>query len=199
MSLRRRYIIKLLAKQLVLLYNIFINLREALIMNLKEHLLSRGFDSNKYVCWLNEPVMTLPLWDFSGKLVGYQTYNPSAPKVQGTDPLEVKYYTYSTKQTVWGLETLTREEARVFLTESVFKAVALHNFGLPALSVCGSKVSKPLMQELELQNFLLVPVGDNDKAGEEFSRSFSHEGLVSPRDLDEMSTEELSHMFSKFL
>ena len=78
---------------------------------LTEHLLSRGFDTEKYHCWLSqEGWLTVPLYDFSGMLRGYQTYNPSAPKGHGKCPFEAKYFTYSTTQCVWGLETLNGDE-----------------------------------------------------------------------------------------
>ncbi|QIN92029.1 hypothetical protein [Phage NBEco002] len=74
---------------------------------LTQHLLSRGFDADKYHCWLSpEGWLTVPLYDFSGMFRGYQTYNPSAPKGHGKCPFEAKYFTYSTTQCVWGLETL---------------------------------------------------------------------------------------------
>ncbi|QYW05039.1 hypothetical protein pEaSNUABM21_00025 [Erwinia phage pEa_SNUABM_21] len=77
----------------------------------------------------------------------------------------------------------------VFLTESVFKACALHRLGLNAWSVLGSNVSDYLYHQLSLLNLHFVCLGDADKAGEEFSQTFGR-GAVSA-DLDEMTDEQL--------
>lgn len=162
---------------------------------LTQHLLSRGFDTDKYHCWLS-PVgwLTVPLYDFSGMLRGYQTYNPSAPKGHGKCPFEARYFTYSTTQCVWGLETLNGDEKVVLIAESVFKAVALHNAGYPALAMLGSSPGKALLKQLKLLPFKLVAVGDNDPAGEKFARKLN--GFVSPVDVDEMSTENLKNFLA---
>lgn len=85
----------------------------------------------------------------------------------------------------------------VFLTESVFKACALHNAGFNAWSVLGSDVSYNLLQQLLLLPYHFVCAGDDDAAGLKFSRTF-RDGFVS-RDLDELSTEEVHALASKFL
>ncbi|AXC41403.1 DNA primase [Salmonella phage S147] len=165
---------------------------------LKQHLLSRGFDSDKYHCWLSPyGWLTVPLYDFSGMLRGYQTYNPSAAKGHGKCPSEAKYFTHSSTQCLWGLETLTGNEGLVLVAESVFKAVALHNAGYAALAMLGSSPSKALLKQLKLQPFKVVAVGDNDSAGEKFARKLN--GFVSPVDVDEMSTENLKNFLAKKL
>lgn len=160
------------------------------LQELREHLLSRGFDDTKYHCWLSpRGWLTVPLYDLSGMLRGYQTYNPSAARGHGTCPSEAKYFTHSSVQCVWGLETLEGTESTVLVAESVFKAVALHNAGYPALAMLGSSPGKALLAQLKLLRCKLVAVGDNDSAGEKFAKKLN--GFVSPVDVDEMTTEDL--------
>lgn len=85
----------------------------------------------------------------------------------------------------------------VFLTESVFKACALHRAGFNAWAVLGSDVSVSLYQQLALLPYRLVFAGDDDKAGLKFSRTFKY-GFVS-RDLDELSTEEVYALANPFV
>lgn len=84
----------------------------------------------------------------------------------------------------------------VFLTESVFKACALHRLGFNAWSVLGSDISTQLKQQLLLLPYEFVCAGDDDKAGLKFSRNFKR-GFTS-HDLDELSSEEVFRLASQF-
>ncbi|QZE59602.1 hypothetical protein pEaSNUABM39_00022 [Erwinia phage pEa_SNUABM_39] len=88
-----------------------------------------------------------------------------------------------------GDRKLNLNGSTVFLTESVFKACALHRLGLNAWSVLGSNVSAHLYHQLRLLGLRFVCLGDDDKAGQEFSQTFGL-GAVS-NDLDEMTDEQL--------
>lgn len=49
-------------------------------MNLTEHLLARRYDPALYKTqWLDEQSLTVPLFDFGGRLKGTQTYSPIIP------------------------------------------------------------------------------------------------------------------------
>lgn len=49
-------------------------------MNLTEHLLSRRYDPALYKTqWLDEQSLTVPLFDFGGRLKGTQVYCPIIP------------------------------------------------------------------------------------------------------------------------
>ncbi|KAN0037823.1 hypothetical protein ACTFIV_003178 [Dictyostelium citrinum] len=109
-------------------------------------------------------------------LKGYQVYTPDAPE-------------NATKPKRSALPT-------VFLTESVFKACALHRLGLNALSVLGSTLCNPLYHQLPLLLVDLVCCGDDDKAGLECSQTFGR-GFVS-HDLYELSPAELLHLTRPF-
>lgn len=70
------------------------------------HLLERGYDLARYpTSWVTDTQLTVPLFDFDGKLKGYQTYTPDAPK-KTKNPKEAKYFTrmMGHGQLVWGLE-----------------------------------------------------------------------------------------------
>lgn len=71
-----------------------------------EHLTSRGYDLARYpTSWLTDTQLTVPLFDFAGKLKGYQTYTPDASK-KTKNPKEAKYFTrmMGHGQLVWGTE-----------------------------------------------------------------------------------------------
>src|ERR1700741_4023271 len=112
-------------------------------MTMNDHLLSRHFDVSKdpHVA-VTEESCTFPLWNLSGQMVGYQTYNPSQPKKEVGDPKLQKYFSWVTKPcaskngelAVWGLETLTKDTKYLFLTEGVFDAARLHWHGLDAVA-----------------------------------------------------------------
>ena len=96
-----------------------------------------------------------------------------------------------------GDQKLNLNGSTVFLTESVFKACALHRLGLNAWSVLGSNVSDGLYQQLRLLGLRFVCLGDDDKAGQEFSQTF---GLgTTSKDLDELDKEQLLELTLPFL
>lgn len=96
-----------------------------------------------------------------------------------------------------GDQKLNLNGSTVFLTESVFKACALHRLGLNAWSVLGSDVNTHLYRQLRLLGLRFVCLGDNDAAGEKFSQTF---GLgTTSKDLDEMTDEELRDLTLPFL
>lgn len=103
---------------------------------------------------------------------------------------------YSAANSWCGERKLELNGTTVFLTESVFKACALHRVGANAWSVLGSNVSPYLFQQLSLLGLRFVCVGDEDKAGEEFANTFRY-GCTS-KDLDELSLDELYDLTNRF-
>lgn len=96
-----------------------------------------------------------------------------------------------------GDRKLNLNGSTVFLTESVFKACALHRVGLNAWSVLGSDVSLHLYHQLRLLGLRFVCLGDDDAAGEKFSQTF---GLgTTSKDLDEMTDSELLDLTLPFV
>lgn len=96
-----------------------------------------------------------------------------------------------------GDRKLNLNGSTVFLTESVFKACALHRVGLNAWSVLGSDVSLHLYRQLRLLGLRFVCLGDDDAAGEKFSQTFVL-GTTS-KDLDEMTDSELLDLTMPFV
>lgn len=74
---------------------------------METHLASRGYDLARYpTSWVTDTQLTVPLFDFAGRLKGYQTYTPDAPK-KTKNPKEAKYFTRmmgSGQSAVWGTE-----------------------------------------------------------------------------------------------
>jgi len=165
-----------------------------------EHLLSRHFDVNMYKTVFVDTVnniLTVPLWNLSGQLVGYQKYNPNGDK-NGNDVLNAKYFTYISKGQigVWGLETLHLNSRIVVICEGIFDACRVHNFRLPALAVLSNNPS-------HLRNFLsilgkkTISICDGDKAGEMLSKYSSvNIQLSDGKDLGDLTDTEIENLFS---
>lgn len=138
--------------------------------------------------WIDEDSATFPLFDFNGSLSGYQRYTPRFPK-DGPNPQECRYFTFSpNKQLVWGLD-FPLKNGPIFLTESIFKASAIHLAGYNAWSVNGSSLSKSLKQQLALLPHRFIPIGDDDVSGKKFANQYPG-GFVYD-DIDEVPQESL--------
>lgn len=153
-----------------------------------DHLKSRGMNPDIYNLGYNCKTVSLPLYDFSGKQVGYQNYIPFAPK-QHKNPREARYFTYLPKDTngYFGTESLDFSDT-LYLVEGVFKAAKLHKLGFSAVALMGSETKRHISQ-LNLLRRPYVGIGDNDEAGQKFAKALK--GFVSPLDLDEMLDQEV--------
>lgn len=156
------------------------------------HLKTRGWAGHDV--WLSDTVAVFPLWNFGGKLKGYQQYQPFAPK-HCRNPKEARYFTRNFEPCLWGLEYLP-VAGPVFVAESIFKAMALQRAGFSAVAALGSDLPPGLLQQMRLLPYEWVCAGDDDKAGLKFSRTFRR-GFVSP-DLDELTTDEVKQLASKY-
>lgn len=167
-------------------------------MDMEAHLAGRRYDLWRYPTqWLAGAQLTVPLFDFGGRLTGYQVYSPLADK-KADNPKAQRYFTRMSGnvQAVWGLELPVSVGSTVFLTESVFKSAAVHRAGFNSWSVLGSSVSPQLRQQLSLLPYLFVCLGDDDSAGLAFSKTFAA-GAVS-QDLDEMALPDLKALLHSF-
>lgn len=164
--------------------------------DLEFHLLARRYDPSKYQQWYGDNKVTFPLFDFAGRLAGYQAYTPFAPKF-AENPHNARYFTRAFgKQLVWGneLEILGNT---IFLTEGVFKSAAIHQAGFNSWSILGSNISAALMQQLRLMPYRFICIGDNDKAGKAFSETFT-EGIICDN-LDEQTPEFIKASLSEYV
>lgn len=163
-----------------------------------EHLRSRCYDPERYYTqWIHEDCLTVPLYDFAGRLMGTQVYTPSFPK-HDPNPKLCRYFTrcYSKTQCLWGTE-MPVKTGTVFLTESIFKSAALHRLGLDSWSVNGSNIQDNLLKQLYLLPYRFICIGDEDKAGEAFAQTFTEGATLD--DLDEQDPSELKRLTDCFL
>lgn len=149
-------------------------------MGIREHLRGRGLDPDGPGILLDEErgIATFLLWDLSGRLCGYQQYNPEGTKRIRNDEahrFQLKYFTYAgiegdgsragrKKLVAYGFESLRVGQDFLFLVEGVFDAVKLHNLGLPALAMLANDPEhlRPLVRALGRWTVALC---DRDDAG----------------------------------
>lgn len=163
-------------------------------------LVKRGFDYNKYKCWVSEEetCMTVPIYSFDERMVGYQKYSPLKDK---SYRYEGRYHTWSSEQGLWGLETIPEDyNGVVYLTEAVFRSVSLHRIGKQSVSLLGCTCSKRLLREMRNHpNYKFVWIGDPPSNGVDAGKIMVNKigGFQSPKDLDEMTDEEIIKMFEE--
>jgi hypothetical protein len=189
---------------------ILLNMGNMKVQTLREHLLSRGLDPEKYSVVINEVerVATFPLFTLTGQMVGYQTYRPEGVKNTsegrklGLTPRELKYFTHVTcdksKQqysvAVFGMENFDWRKSTLYVVEGVFDAVKLHSLGLNAVAVlCNNP--KPLRGFFKALGMRIVGVLDNDPAGLALSKTCDEYFVCPPnRDPGDMTTNELKEL-----
>jgi len=171
-------------------------------MNLKEHMLSRGWNPNLHRnVHLDEDAQCATLMLFAPtlsnpKLTGFQTYKPGRPKTRegkGLNPRDLKYFTHVVdgELAMFGVESLAFHPGYVLLVEGVFDAMKLHALGHPCLAVLGND-PKRLRAFLSATAREVTGVLDNDAAGMKLGRS-CHKFYVCPEGCDpgDMSEAEL--------
>ena len=151
---------------------------------------------------------TFLLFNLSGKLVGYQVYKPDKDKTRSNDPRDGRYFSYASKEdktnylSPFGLESLDLRDDILFVTEGIFKAIALHNVGYPAIATLTNNPKG-------LKNFLyilsktrrIIVLGDNDEGGSA-TRSMGYEFVLPParvKDIDELSEGEIKEWLKNIL
>lgn len=170
------------------------------------HLRSRGVDPDKTTVLLDKEngIATFLLYNLSGKLVGYQRYNPRGDKKDHTNSLMAKYYNYVTKEdgahsaiAVWGLDTLDMSEPYLFITEGIFDIVKLKNLGLPGIAVLSNN-PKHLLPWFKILNKKIIAVLDSDDSGSKL-RNVADYAITTPspyKDLGDMPDEEVIKFIS---
>ncbi len=181
-------------------------------MKLRKHLETRHVNLELYPdCVVSEEqqTYTMYLWNLSGKLVGFQTYKPNAPKNDSTvSPRDQKYFTYVSKSAcgsaelvAWGLHLLNPKKRKVFVCEGFADAVRLHNLGLNGLALlsCDPKHLKSWLWSL---GYEVVPVCEGDKAGQKMAKLSTHGKVVflaEGKDLGDLTNQELENEFKEYL
>jgi len=199
------------------------SLQQLILENEKEtieqHLLSRGVDPSRIHLLIDKDTNTATflLYNLSGKLIGYQQYNPAGSKSfrQSKDEKYkdlARYWTYVTKGgefnnkreiAVWGLDTydLSKE---LFLTEGIFDAAKIHNAGYAAIATL-SNDPEPVKEWFRIigKQKIIIAILDNDdnNAGNALSK-YAHKSYKTPdpyKDLGEMPQEEVNEFINSIL
>lgn len=186
------------------------HIKEEQIKDIISNLKDRGIDPDKTKVFVDKEknIAFFLLYNLSGKLVGYQMYNPNGIKGinysnnsgKNIDRKDLmRYYTYITRENdkvkhiaVYGLETYNYKEKYLFVVEGIFDAIKLHRQGLPAIAVLTNdpKIFKEWFRILPQK---IIVIKDNDKAGNKLT-NFGDESFTVPdgfKDLGDMSDDEV--------
>lgn len=122
--------------------------------------------------WLDfeNNLATFPLYGaLTGRLLGYQQYNPNSKDKACNIPKNGRYYTYqntklSGEYACWGLDVVKFRDT-LYITEGVFKSARLNGLGFDSISILSSNTNKELITNLYKYYNKIVWCGDNDFAG----------------------------------
>jgi hypothetical protein len=172
------------------------------MQTLKEHLISRHMNLDIHRPFIDEENGFVYFWfyNLSGKLVGYQRYNPNGTKPTKSE--NPRYYSYGGTPTVrvWGIETYQKDCDVIFVTEGIFDACRLTNHGLTAFSTITNSPSQDMMNWFHFLPQKKVAILDNDVAGEYMKKYFKYtETVPSPyKDLGECPEEYVQGLIRKY-
>lgn len=154
--------------------------------------------------WVSENLecATFPLWNLSGKLLGYQRYRPNGLKSLNNDPREGRYFTrvFDSNVAVWGLESWNLSNT-LFLTEGLFDAARLTARGFSAVAVFSNDLSVSAKRWLYSvkSNRNVVAVCDNDKAGMKLAKyGTSYHVVEGVKDMGDASDEYVTNFLKKY-
>lgn len=158
-------------------------------MILEEHLKKRHMQVGRYngiSVDQESGVVVFPLWNLSGKMVGYQQYRPFADKKKKNHPKEGRYYTYLSgdkrckEMGMWGLESLDYNPDVVVICEGIFDACRLHNAGIPCLALLNSSYKY-------YKNFLTCLGRKVYKVEDGYGSSLGpYQGIILPEGVDDL-------------
>lgn len=174
-------------------------------MTVAEHLKSRHLNQALHRVWVSEELQcaTFPMWNLSGKLLGYQRYRPNGSKKLNKDPREGKYFTKlltNAEYALWGMESWSLSNT-LFVTEGLFDAARLTDRGYSAVATLSNNVSSTLHSWLwcvsKFRN--VVAVCDNDAAGLSLAKCApSHVVVEGAKDLGDASDLYVSNLLKAY-
>lgn len=193
-------------------FKTFVEAKE--VTDIEQHLKDRGVDlkRTRVIMDKSKNVATFLLYNLTGKIVGYQFYNPNGDKIhnpkkipKGVHPLEVmKYFTRITKRDdknkeigVYGLETYDQSDKEIWIVEGIFDCIKLHNQGLTAIALLAND-PKPFGEWLRLLPQRKIVIYDNDTAGKKLAK-YGDESYTVPapfKDLGEMTDEQVKQFIT---
>lgn len=172
-------------------------------MNIRSHLKQRHLNINLHPTVIDEETNTATflLYTLTGKLVGYQFYNPEGSKKIFQDKLQSKYYTYRNKSyptvTLFGIESLNSKYQPIFLTEGIFDAARMTSLGFSALATMANDPPRDYLNFLLLLNRPIIAVCDNDKAGGKLAK-FGHYIETPETDLADAPDSYVKYLMNKY-
>lgn len=172
-------------------------------MNLIEHLQSRHFDVVFHKFWKddNDNVVTFPLWNLSGSLVGYQHYKPLNDKSKNNDPKEGRYYTYRNKDKigVWGLESWNLSNT-LFVTEGIFDACRITYFKHSAIALLSNNPNDSTKRWLWAVRKIrpVVTICDSGIGGKKLAHLGHRSYTMNTGDLGDADMNMVSHIIEQY-
>jgi len=158
----------------------------------RQHLLSRGFDPDRYRYTYDEATGTIHinLYSADKRFIGYQEYRPHS-QVKGGQDLEnhgKRYYTdvsnkNDANSVMWGIENINADKDYLFITEGVFDAAPINQLGEPAIAALSSSLAGAKIQQLRFFGKKIIAILDNDKAGQSARLRGHNRGEVKHGDL----------------
>lgn len=145
--------------------------KEFMTESAKEDVIRRGVDPKRtrVVYSDDESVAYFFLYNLSGKLIGYQRYNPKGSKKEFGNTPDAKYFTWATEEgsgkhlTAYGLETYDQYSKFLFVVEGIFDCIKIHNAGYPAIATLTNSPSKGMLSWLRTLPQRRIVILDNDE------------------------------------
>lgn len=168
---------------------------------MQQHLESRWFNPALYNgVWIEPDSVTVSMWNCSGQMVGYQKYEPGAPRLHTNQP-GTRYHTWfgQNKIGVWGLETVNWYGGDLFITEGIFDSCRLSWHGLQSVAVI-SNDPKHLRNWLSMLPHRRIAVLDGDPAGIKLAK-YAHHWIQMPpgEDVGSLSEQKFLEVFASWL
>lgn len=163
------------------------------MFDLREHLKLRGVtDDTSIRVDTDNNVVTFMLYDWNGKISGFQQYKPLASKkrLPNQKPSDMKYFSHAVKGgfAFWGAHSIDRKKSDIYVCEGIFDAIALQTINLNSIAVIGNNPSG--LRNLVFTNtqYRFIPVCDGDSAGMKLAKFASHGRYVVMPDGTDPST-----------
>ena len=168
-----------------------------------EHIKYRARDNFDKICrWVSveEQKVVFPLYNLSGKMVGYQNYYWKGSKSQNNIE-SGKYFTHQDRNKLGfiGVEWWQcSHSGPLFVCEGAWEALALSSLGNSIAVLTNNP--KHIRQQLDVLPLKTVAVCQNDRAGLELG-NLTDEMVVLPkrRDCDELSKLDLEKLLGYYL